>query len=935
MSSWFVATEGEPKGPFTPSQLRQLAATGRIGRETLICPAGTENWVKAGQAKGLFPALEPADVATSAPALASNSVLSSVADAATSVSPVPLAVQPVEPTVPGDDLSPVENNGIHLQNRSEQIGSSRSSLRWLYWSSAVMAIVAASVVMTIMAVRSNETPKPDDASGPPVVARKPEAAAESSETRKDIERLEKEYDELKKSVKQLRDENDRLSDEKKELEKNIQQLTVSWNELRQWRSVDVVMINPSHVAVGLRTEAAGALIVDRIANGAVTPQAIAVALNAGIPFISADPQLTREVASRFAVGHTISGDHEQRVRRYWKNHRLIETQQSDAVEWVAFSNQASRSHQIGIFLNADAEQMTYITPNGEERSVRRQDILAGSAAKGDMDTIIRSLDEHLFLDQCMMRVAQKIQASSSGVSTHALGIEVSVEQPDRQLSSQLLDLEWPEIPDDFPRWFRGGYFFANFLHILHQNDQVADERRRLKILEDATNYLEDELHKKLSSMGVIALDRSALGYLTEARECARYGSSLGDYAHNATLSHALIVTVKAPVRGGRYHLGVRLLDARSGAVLFAENADRIDESVQDVVCRSGGHREYHFDSGRLAVITTKDLPPSDFHPVESPPLVQQTRTGNTSSRSQLVYVESDESDYSLQYRSLFTKRRYTAKQSDFASIKYVSTADDVPRPDLFRYLVCRAVSRTLPSGGRIKKVDGNRVVVSIGRDGGVVEGDTLRVTRYFDNDYRQVIDELQGQESEELLPIRLTVATVHEHYCDAIVSNSGFENIWPEDYQLREGDIVIPAHRQRVSVGVLPFIWMDPDRDTSLAQSVRQGRKLPGVVLQRAGNFSINLCDELSESFAGLGLSTTVLANGLNPRGEQNESLHARQLRSIQEQGATHAVGGFVQPVTDTSYRVRMAIVSLNKPEARLELTDTMDFKMSDGNIPD
>ena len=922
MSGWYVANEGESKGPFSSSQLRQLASDGKIQRETLICLVGTQNWVKAGQAKGLFPSPVPT-AATTTPASIPVPV------------PQELAGQPSIAVVPPSVARPDVSVGIAPLNGSEFSSSSRSSFRWLYIAGGTLSVVVATIVATVLAMRSAENAKPDDIPGSLAVGSEPQPSGPSLETRKDIERLEEQHDELKKAVKQLRDENDRLSEEKKELQKEIEQLTVSFNELKKWQTVEVVMINPSHVAVALRTESDEALIVDRIVNGDVTPLAIAVALNAGRPFIPADPQLTREIASRFAVGQKISGDHERRVRHYWKNHKLVETPQSKPVEWVAFFNQTSRTPQIGIYVNADAEQLTYIAPSGDEKSVFRKDILAGSAAKGDIDTVIGNLDEHLLLDQCVMRVAQEIQASSSGVSTHALGIEVSVEQPERPLSSQLQDLDWPEMPNDFPVLIRGAYFYAEFLHRLRRNEKIADERSRLEALEDAKNDLEDELFKKLSSIGVIVLGRSALDELVEARECALSGASLSDYARRATLSQALIVTVTAPAYGGRYHLGLQLLDARSGKVLFAENADKIDESVQDLMWRLGGHREYHLDSGRLAVVTTKDEPPSDFHPVESPPRVPQIGPDNSRLRSPLVYVESDESDYSLQYRSLFTKRRHTAKLSDFASVKYVSTADDVPRHSLFRYLVCRAVSKTLPSGGRIKKIDGSRLVVSIGRDGGIVKGDSLRVMRYFDNDYRQIIDELQGQKSEELLPIRLKIGDVYEHYCDATVSSSGFENIWPEDYELLEGDIVIPAQRPRVSIGILPFTWKEPDRDSTAGYSLRHGFTRLDVMMQSVDELSKDLCDELSESFAGLGVSTCLPSNGPDPHGARGALPDAPQLQSIQERGATHAIYGSVQPVDHASYRVRMSIKRINQGNAGQELTDTIDFRMSAGNIPD
>ena len=57
---FYYSKQGVNHGPVSPAQLKQLAATGQFGPDDLVQQAGSPEWVKAGQVKGLFPAPPPA-----------------------------------------------------------------------------------------------------------------------------------------------------------------------------------------------------------------------------------------------------------------------------------------------------------------------------------------------------------------------------------------------------------------------------------------------------------------------------------------------------------------------------------------------------------------------------------------------------------------------------------------------------------------------------------------------------------------------------------------------------------------------------------------------------------------------------------------------------------------------------------------------------------
>ncbi len=56
MSEWFVSKSGKTHGPFSASQLKQLAAETKIGPETEVRLGTDGTWVTAKTVKGLFAA---------------------------------------------------------------------------------------------------------------------------------------------------------------------------------------------------------------------------------------------------------------------------------------------------------------------------------------------------------------------------------------------------------------------------------------------------------------------------------------------------------------------------------------------------------------------------------------------------------------------------------------------------------------------------------------------------------------------------------------------------------------------------------------------------------------------------------------------------------------------------------------------------------------
>ena len=90
----FLATDGEPLGPFTPAQVKALAGSGRLRPEDLVRLEGQTNWVKASAVKGLFPAPSAASSAVVGTATAPAVVVPATPPAGSVASGKPPGVEP-------------------------------------------------------------------------------------------------------------------------------------------------------------------------------------------------------------------------------------------------------------------------------------------------------------------------------------------------------------------------------------------------------------------------------------------------------------------------------------------------------------------------------------------------------------------------------------------------------------------------------------------------------------------------------------------------------------------------------------------------------------------------------------------------------------------------------------------------------------------------
>ena len=179
-----------------------------------------------------------------------------------------------------------------------------------------------------------------------------------------------------------------------------------------------------------------------------------------------------------------------------------------------------------------------------------------------------------------------------------------------------------------------------------------------------------------------------------------------------------------------------------------------------------------------------------------------------------------------------------------------------PDFERFRYLVHQIASAVLPAAGRIVDVDGDELTVSMGFRSRVETGQNLRILRYFDGRESRDLEEFaSGGEYERLLPIRVMVTDVRNELLFGTRQLTGFEDVWPDDYRVRPGDIVLQNRPAREVTFIAKPVYRDPEKNSRIQKKIDNKTdynrpKIEDVREQAfslAGKIHVSLNDALSK----------------------------------------------------------------------------------------
>ncbi|MDZ4687793.1 MAG: hypothetical protein SH850_22200, partial [Planctomycetaceae bacterium] len=450
------------------------------------------------------------------------------------------------------------------------------------------------------------------------------------------------------------------------------------------------------------------------------------------------------------------------------------------------------------------------------------------------------------------------------------------------------------------------------------NRDLADALRKL------SRQAEDKLYARLVDMGLPVVEREQLDEVEVERQL-RTGGSERDLADRLDATHILVAEIDEPEGPGRFRLSMRLIDVRTGQVLWAANGD-------ETAPKTDGYNKFILNSGRIArVKVPKEAQDAKAKLVENPPLVSIGMAAASAKTPDdlLVIVEDDVASSSgTMYRPLFGNEPFYATAP--LDVTPIDTIDAVQRDvkirdQLMRYVSWKLALECLTPAGRILKVesDGQSVLASLGGAHGVKRGDTLRVMQ------RTEAPAGASGGGEVLLPVSLKVAEVYENHCRAIVGRSGLGEAWNDDeYRPGSGDLVVSRFDEPRPIAVFPAVIAKPqtpkaDRESKWNESPGlRGKSVSAMVSLRD-----NMNGQLQDSLSKLGVSVF----GEKPVYHVDKSTkipefdEAATCGTAYDKGARLAIGGIITPVDTTKYQFEIKLIRLQpQPDGAVKLGEVV-----------
>ena len=562
------------------------------------------------------------------------------------------------------------------------------------------------------------------------------------------------------------------------------------------------------------------------AEGELAEATLRASRNWHIPRIGDDAALTREVFQRVAPGQMIPKELEATIRKeYWKPQRFgpyppaTKTSELELVVFrdlekydlrmgyhrpKGFSPPANSAETAALMLQpSDREGLNFFPLGPAPERVPWSRVQPGSARRGPVEDMLRTLSDVDFLEYCILRIAQQLGSVEKDGKLQpkprpSVLVHVDIDIPnDHEDFYKSLDVQLQQQGKQ-PEYIEAQgllgilAFFVDLgvrtsvparRKALHEEMLQTDPHRRAKHL---SRYVEDEIMARMSRCGISPISDKDRNLIASS---GLKGALRGATDHDAT--HLLLVTVKNARTTGDYHLAMRLY-REDGKEVWTDEGDRVLDTA-------GVGSQYHVASGRPALVYLKEKAFGNFVGQESPPVMPGIKNRAVNERfSHLVYLESPVDSPVIQYRTLFQKDVFKTPRDQFESLRLIETAGDVPQEHILRYVACRIAESTLPPAGRVLQANGQAAVVTLGQKHGLKAGDRLRVVRVRPaptslTEPGAVSGRYYGlfAQGDYFLPTQLTVTEAAERQATVTVSPTGLEHEYAENVALRENDLVL------------------------------------------------------------------------------------------------------------------------------------------------
>lgn len=683
----------------------------------------------------------------------------------------------------------------------------------------------------------------------------------------DIEELEQERDELEEEREELRRENRELREQNQELVEQIDELTAQLNELRIWQNGggDFVLVDADETSVVVDDQGAGGMKVVTTAISPFSRKGIAAAFNAGIPCIRVrrDMGIERSFFTESEPQQEIASEIVDLIRlNFWKEYLFV----PDVQQFLAFRDTQTHRFRVGFYLGEsdDGEGLLFHGLGREHEVIPQSQMQEGTARVASPDEILAGLTDTDLLDVFTLSIAQKLAtqeiAETRGDTLQngiigdyvKIAVRCQVDIPDSQLE---LAEDQLQLVQDYPSDGSPTDFLLRLAGQAVIHESVSDP------LDLAAEYLEDEVNTRLYQLGVPIVDQEEIRLAEDIGSLVVEDSLSRKYAERMYATHLALFEVKPALgEAGEYHLSSRLIDLMNGGVVWAGNGDHVTSS------RLVG-QQFHMTAGELSMMQFTREAFTEQLIEEQPSVFPPDRATLPDRFGHLCYVEQQGSQFYIA-RSPFRFERLQIPFEQVDELIPLTGAQDVPQGHVMRYLAARISQEIIPNAGRVLEVGDNEARIGLGRNDGVIEGDTLRVLRGTLPDESSADDTfgigLDLADTRYLLPRELVVTSVNDTTCVVGFPPTGLEEWWPENEELSLDDVVVRDVSSSCVIRLESLEFVNPDGDTGNHISREVTQFVVDTAISDAIDDGAQIMGDLASAFQRLNVPT------LNVESEQS-----------------------------------------------------------------
>ena len=725
---------------------------------------------------------------------------------------------------------------------------------------------------------------------------------------------------LREQVNAANAQKRRAKEELETYQKQIQKLREEIPEMRRWQGASFILGDSRATdAVAIKVEGSSFSVLGK-AVGEYVAGRVAAAANAKVPRVATAKgrQLARLVASRVVPGEPLPPELDSEIRsNIWKTHSIFPVpingrESHPELRFVVLRTLSSTKQQIGIVQRIDPTSLTYLPIGRTEKTIDRREVELGSVRADYGKDILDAVDgDATYLDFCILSIADKLHSIGHELGTMAVGVHVVLDGMSEGLEDK------SGRTNEFVELNKNNIFEAFGLNIgIAFRKDISKEIKDPNVdLKQRAREAEDHLYAKLSDFRIPVAESEHVDYLRSARQSLKPEKIAG----LLNVTHLVVAEFDRTVRDVP-RLSVRLISAKDGNALWAANSD--------LTCpKQESGNSFFLKSGVLAMMGLDPKEPAsknvELKGYEEPLKVAfaHKMTAGKLPSQQLVILEPAQNKLELAYRPMFDRviqtvpRKVVTVQElpkGFSQYLAKATTDSNTNmsEQLARAIVWEFAAKGLTPAGRVEEIleDRQAYRLSIGRENELKADSFVRVYR------PKNATAADDGPSDFPLPMTLRIKTLDDSSSVAVPVRTGLDGYWEEDGLWPQiGDIVFNPYEKPRKVAIFP----PENKSNDLSELDR--RKIGDNFVKKWQDVVQNT-DEVAKKVQ------TKLRDGfvkLNSVAYESEGIFvnkkldvARTCEAAHANGATHAIGGYIQPAkagTSVKYDVKLIMYELAK----------------------